>query len=145
MIDFVKRTTTIFLLLISLSLLYIYANNTTFIIFIYILSIYSFYEWNSITSKHIFFLPLFTVVISLVHYFDFINIYYLSVVILFVWIILLYSMIFISNKLKTFMRENSTIIGLLIFSSFFLLLINMYPYKVTLESDNNLIDNKHYI
>ncbi len=145
MIDFVKRTTTIFLLLISLSLLYIHANNTTFIIFIYILSIYSFYEWNSITSKHIFFLPLFTVVISLVHYFDFINIYYLSVVILFVWIILLYSMIFISNKLKTFMRENSTIIGLLIFSSFFLLLINMYPYKVTLESDNNLIDNKHYI
>ena len=144
MIDFVKRTTTIFLLFISLLVLYIYASNTGLIIFIYILSIYSFYEWNSITSKHIFFLPLFTAVISLFYYLDFINIYYLSIIILFVWIILLFSMLFISNEFKIFIRKNSTIIGYLIFSSFFLLLINMYPYKITIGSENNLIDNKHY-
>ena len=36
------------------------------------------------------------------------------------------------------------IIGLYIFSSFFLILINMYPHDVTMTSHSYLIDNKHY-
>ena len=139
-----KRTLTTFLLLSFLSFLYIFGNNTTFIAFISIISIYSFYEWTSISSKHIIFLPIFIILNLTLYYIDFINAYYLSIATSLVWLILIYSMIFLSDHLKIFIRKYFILIGLFIFSSFFLLLINMYPYDVTLESDNNLVDNKHY-
>ena len=144
MTEIVKRSITIFLLFFFLSFLYLFGNNTAFIFFISVVSIYSFYEWTSISSKHIAFLPTFIILNSVLYYFDFVNTYYLSIITLLVWVILIYSMILLSNQLKIFIRKYYMIIGLYIFSSFFLILINMYPHDVTMTSHSYLIDNKHY-
>lgn len=144
MTELVKRTFTTFLLFFLLSCLYVYGNDTVFILFFSIVAIYSFHEWLSISSKHIIFLPIFIILNSLFYYFNFINPYYLSIISLLVWIILIYSMIFFGKELKTFIRKYFVIIGLFMFSSFFLLLINMYPYDVTFSPAANLNDNKHY-
>ena len=119
MTETVKRIFTAFFLFSFLSLLYLFGNNTAFILFISIVSIYSLYEWTSITSKHIAYLPAFIILNSLLYYFDFINTYYLSIITLLVWAILIYSMILLSNQLKIFIRKYYMIIGLYIFSSFF--------------------------
>ena len=144
MTETVKRTFTAFLLFSFLLFLYLFGNNTAFILFISIVSIYSFYEWTSIPSKHIAYIPAFIILNSLLYYFDFINTYYLSIITLLVWVILIYSMIFLSNHLKIFIRKYYMIFGLYIFSSFFFILINMYPHDVTMTSYSYLIDNKHY-
>ena len=141
----VKRTITLFLLFFFLAFLYVYGNNIAFLSFIYILSIFSFYEWISIGSKHIALLPIFIILISLFHYINVINIFYLSILTLIVWIILIYSMIVISDKVKIFLKKNFTSIGFFIFTSFFLILINMFPISNTLHYDNNLVDHKLYI
>tara|TARA_Y200000002_G_scaffold11771_1_gene9649 strand:+ start:3186 stop:3725 length:540 start_codon:yes stop_codon:yes gene_type:complete len=54
-------------------------------------------------------------------------------------------MIFFSTQLKEFIKKYFITLGLFIFSSFFLISMNMYPYDVTMLYDNSLIDNKHYI
>tara|TARA_S200000501_G_C20732278_1_gene703376 strand:- start:245 stop:784 length:540 start_codon:yes stop_codon:yes gene_type:complete len=54
-------------------------------------------------------------------------------------------MILLNNQLKIFVKKYYMIIGMFIFSSFFLLLTNMYPYDVALSSDSHLIDNKNYL
>ena len=144
MSEIIKRTLTMLLLFFFLSFLYLFGNNTAFIFFISIVSIASFYEWALISSKHIIFLPIFVIFNSLLYYFDFVNIYYLSIFTLLVWIVLICSMMLFSNQLKTVIRKYYITIGLFIFSSFFLLSINMYPYDATMTSDGNLIDNKHY-
>ena len=144
MTEIVKRTITVFLLFFFLSFLYLFGNNTAFIFFISVVSIYSLYEWMSISSKHIVFLPAFIILNSVLYYLDFVNTYYLSIITLLVWVILIYSMILLSNQLKIFIRKYYMIIGLYIFSSFFLILINMYPHDVTITSHSYLIDNKHY-
>ncbi len=143
--EIIKRTLTAFLLFSFLSFLYFYGNNSAFIIFISIVSIYSFYEWISITSKHIILLPIFVILNSILYYFDIFNIYYLSIITLLIWVILLSSMILLNNQLKIFVKKYYMIIGMFIFSSFFLLLTNMYPYDVALSSDSHLIDNKNYL
>ena len=144
MTEIVKRTITVFFLFFFLSFLYLFGNNTAFIFFISVVSIYSFYEWMSISSKDIVFLPTFIILNSVLYYFDFVNTYYLSIITLLVWVILIYSMILLSDQLKMFIRKYYMIIGLYIFSSFFLILINMYPHDVTMTSHSYLIDNKHY-
>lgn len=144
MTEIVKRTLTACLLFFSLSFLYLFGNNLAFIIFFSMVSIISFYEWTLISSKHIIALPIFIFLNLTLYYFDFVNIYYLSIITLLVWIILIYSMLSLSNQLKIFIRKYYVILGLFIFSSSFLLLINMYPHDVTMASDGNLIDNKHY-
>ena len=145
MTESIKRTLTMFLLFFFLSLLYLFGNNTAFIFFISIVSIVSLYEWILISSKHIAFLPAFVISNSLLYYSDFVNIYYLSIVTLLVWTILIYSMILLTTQLKIFIRKYYMIIGLFIFSSFFLLSVNMYPHDVAMTSDRNLVNNKHYI
>jgi len=144
MTEIIKRTTTMFLLLFFLLFLYIFGNNTSFIFFISLISIYSFYEWISISSKQIIFLPIFVILNSVLYYFNVLDTYYLSITALFFWSILIYSMILLRNQLKMFIRKYYMIIGRFIFSSFFLILTNMYPYDNSLKSDSNLIDNKLY-
>ena len=144
MTEIIKRTFTAFFLFFLLSFLYLFGNNFAFIFFISIVSIYSLYEWTSISSKHIIFIPIYVFLNSMLYYFDIINTYYLSMITLLVWLILIYLMLVSSNQLKIFIKKYYMIIGLFIFSSFFLILINMYPYDVTMTSDSNLIDNKHY-
>ena len=142
--EIAKRTFTMFNLFFFLSFLYLFGNNTLLILFISVVSIYSLYEWMSISSSHVIFLPIFVILNSILYYFEFVNTYYLSIITLLVWVILIYSMIYLRNQLKTFIRKYYMIIGLFIFSSFFLILINLYPYDVAMTSHSNLIDNKHY-
>lgn len=144
MTELAKRTFTIFLLLSFLSSLYIFGNNTAFILFIFILSIYSLYEWVTITSNHIAIIPIFTIFCLLLYYFDSINVYYLSIITLFTWIIIIYSMFFLREQFKLFVKKYFIVIGLFIFSSFLFLLLNMYPYDVAIKHNNNILDNKHY-
>jgi phosphatidate cytidylyltransferase len=145
MTEIVKRTITVFLLFFFLSFLYLFGNNTAVIFFISVVSIYSLYEWMSISSKHIVFLPAFIILNSVLYYLDFVNTYYLSIITLLIWVILISSMILLNNQLKIFIKKYYMITGMFIFSSFFLLLTNMYPYDVALSSDSHLIDNKNYL
>ena len=143
--EIIKRTLTAFLLFSFLSFLYLFGNNITFIFFISIVSIYSFYEWISIPSKSIIFLPTFVILNYILYYSNFVNTFYLAIFTLLIWVILIFAMILLNNQLKMLIRKYYVIIGMFIFSSFFLLLTNMHPYDVTLLSDSHLIDNKKYL
>ena len=145
MTEIIKRTLTAFLLFSFLSFLYLFGNNITFIFFISIVSIYSFYEWISIPSKSIIFLPTFVILNYILYYSNFVNTFYLAIFTLLIWVILIFAMILLNNQLKMLIRKYYVIIGMFIFSSFFLLLTNMHPYDVTLLSDSHLIDNKKYL
>ena len=144
MTEIAKRTLTTIFLFFFLSFLYLFGNNIALIFFISIVSIYSFYEWMLISSKHTVFLPIFFALNFLLYYFDIINTYYLSIITLLVWVILIYSIILLSNQMKVFIRKYHMIIGFFIFSSFFLLLINLHPHDTTITSDGTLVDNKNY-
>ena len=100
MTEIVKRSITIFLLFFFLSFLYLFGNNTAFIFFISVVSIYSLYEWTSISSKHIVFLPIFIILNSVLYYFDFVNTYYLSIITLFFNLTLQIKLIFHFKGLK---------------------------------------------
>ena len=144
MTELLRRSLTVFLLFTLLSFLYVYGNNFIFISLIYIVSILSFYEWNTINHNRYVYFFLFVFMLTFLDYTHAINIYYLALVNLLGWIILIYLMIFNREKLQLFIKKYFIVIGLFILLPFSLLLTNMYPYSNTLTSNSNLVDNKHY-
>ena len=140
-----KRILTILLIFPFLALLFIYGNNTAFYISIYILSIISYYEWTHINSKNNIPVIFFIISMPLLIYLNIINLLYLSLALLIGWIILIYCMILIGDHTKEFIKKNFILIGFIIFTSFFLLLINIYSQANTSSYNNILLHNKYYI
>ena len=145
MTELSKRIFTIFLILPFLALLFIYGNNTAFYISIYILSIISFYEWTHINSKNNIPVVIFIISMPLLVYLNVINLLFLSLVVLISWVILIYCMILIRDRTREFIKKNFILIGFIIFTSFFLLLIDIYSQANTSSYNNIILHNKYYI
>ena len=137
-----KRTLTIVLLFSLFALLFTYGNNEAFYLTIYILSIFSFYEWTHINSKNNISVMLLFIIAMPLFFYLFINIFYLSLGMLIGWLILICSMIFLRNSTKMFIKKYFITIGFFIFTSFFLILMHMYSPSA-LSYNNNLLENKH--
>ena len=144
MSELTKRTFTILSLFSLIALLFLYSNNIAFYLTIYILATISYYEWTHIVSKNNIPVLLFIIAMPLFFYLNFINILYLSLVMLTVWIFLIYSMIFIRNNTRDFIKKYYISIGFLIFTSFFLLLMDLSQQNNTLTY-NNFLDYKYHL
>ena len=145
MTELSKRILTILLIFSLLALLFLYGNNTTFYIAIYILSIVSFYEWTQINSRNKIPFVLFTILMPLLFYSNIINGFYLSFAVLIGWVIIIYCMIFLRDYTKVFVKKYFITIGFFVFTSFFFILIDIYSQNNTLTYNNIFIHNKYYI
>jgi len=145
MTELYKRIFTILLIFPFLALLFIYGNNTAFYLSIYILSIVSLYEWTHINSKNNIPILFFIISMPLLFYLNIINLFYLSLALLICWFILIYCVIFIRDHTKEFIKKNFILIGFIIFTSFFLLLIDIYTKANTSPYNNIPLYNKYYI
>ena len=143
--QFLKRFITVTFILLYLMFLYLFGNNSFMIITIYIIVLISFYEWINLHSKYKFqTLVFFGLSLLLIHYFNSLNMYYISLLSLFFWIYLMLYMLINSERLKYFLKNNNYSIGFIIFSILFLHLINLSPNNTPLSINNNLSDNKFY-
>jgi len=144
MTEIFKRIATIVILVSLLFLLFIYGTNVSFIVIIYLITILSFYEWLRLTSKPIYYIFPFFLLLILLDYFKTIDIYFLSLLILPLLVILASLTFSNESYLRTKIKQFSITFGIFITVSFFLFLTNFYPYDNTLQSNAKLIDNKHY-
>ncbi len=145
MTELSKRIFTILLIFPFLGLLFISGNNTAFHLSIFILSIVSLYEWTHINSKSNIPVLFFIISMPLLVYLNIINLFYLSLVVLIGWVILIYCMILIRDHTKEFIKKNFILIGFIIFTSFFLLLIDIYSQVNNSPHNNIFLHNKYYI
>ena len=126
-------------------MLYTYGNDTSFIITIYLITLLSFYEWTNMQPSPKYNFLLFLAIILTFNFFNIVNMYIVSLLSLFIWIILLTYMLINSNNLKNLIRKYHTLLGYIIFTLFFLHLINLFPLKSPLASENNIIDSRFYL
>ena len=126
-------------------IIFILDNYFSFIITIFIISTYAFYEWISITSKSKLYLLLFLIIISLIYSQPFIDTRTISFVTLGIWIVFIMIMYFNTNLFKYLIRKQSIIIGLFIFSSFFYLLTNFFLDNNLVSNDITIMDSKYYL
>ena len=124
---------------------FIFGNYFSFIITIFLISTYAFYEWITITSKSKLNILFFLILISLIYYLPFIDVTILSYITLAIWIVFIAIMFFNANLFKYLIRKQSIPIGLFIFSSFFCILINFFLDNNSVSEDISLIDSKYYL
>tara|TARA_Y100000591_G_scaffold205494_1_gene177944 strand:- start:542 stop:1354 length:813 start_codon:yes stop_codon:yes gene_type:complete len=144
MTEIFKRIATTFTLVSLLFLLFIYGTNLSFIVIIYLITVLSFYEWLRLTSKPIYFIFPFFILLALLDFSKTIDIYFLSLLVLLLVVITASLTFSHESYLRIKIKQYSTFFGTFITVSFFLFLINLYPYDNTLQSHAKLIDNKHY-
>ena len=144
MTELIKRITTLSIIVSLLSLLFIYGTNNLILIIIYLLTIFSFYEWLRLTSKSIYYIVPFIILLTVAGRYNFIPIdIFIMVFILFI-IIMIYLTFYQEHLLRDKIKTNSLLLGAFLLFSFFFFLINLYPIDNTLLRDTSLIDNKHY-
>jgi len=124
---------------------FIFGNYFSFIIIIFLISTYAFYEWITITSKSKLYILFFLILISLIYYLPFIDIRTLSYITLAIWIVFIAIMFLNANLLKYLIRKQAIPIGLFIFTSFFCILINFFLDNNSVSKDITLIDSKYYL
>ena len=144
MAEFLKRFMTVTAILLYLMSVYFFGNNFFMLFTIYLIVLISFYEWVTLQSKSKLKTSIFFSLLLLIHHFNTIDMYYVSLLSLFFWIFLILYMLIDSERLKYFLKNNNNWIGVIIFSIFFLHLINLSPDNTLLLSNNNLPDNKFY-
>ena len=144
MTEFYKRVITIIALVSVLLLLFSYGSNTSLEIAIYLVTLLSFHEWLSISSKSKFYIAPFFVLLCLIDYYKWINIGLFSISILFLLAIMMYLTFTHETYLREKIKKHSLMYGVIINLSFFLYLINLYPYDNRLGTQSYLLDNKHY-
>ena len=144
MTEFFKRIATITILVSILSLLFLYGSNTSVVIAIYLITLLSFYEWLSITSKSKYYILPFFVLILLVDYNKWIDIGLFSLLFLLLLIILIYLTFIHEAYLREKIKEHSLFYGVIFNLSFFLFLTNFYPYDNVLGTQSYPLENMHY-
>ena len=144
MTEIFKRIATTVILVSLLFVLFAYGTNLSFIVIIYLITVFSFYEWLRLTSKPIYFIFPYFILLILLDYSKTIDIYFLSLLILPLLLILVSLTFSDESYLRTKIKQFSTTFGIFITVSFFLFLTNFYPYDNTLQTNAKLIDNKHY-
>ena len=145
MSEMLMRFMTILLIILFLSLIFIFGNHLSFMIISFLIGSYAFYEWITITSKSRLYLLLFIFFISLGLFIQLDYIKYLSLFSIGIWLILIISMFMSSDIMKNQIKKNSTIIGFFIIVSFFFHLITFFSIDSKLSNDNSLLDGKHYL
>ena len=144
MTELFKRISTIVILVSLLFLLFMYGTNSSFIIIIYLITVLSFYEWLRLTSKPVYYIFPFIMLLISLDYSKLIDIYFLLLLILPLLFIVASLTFSYESYLRTKIKQFSTTFGIFIIVPFFLFLTNFYPYDHTLQSNAKLIDNKHY-
>ena len=142
--EFVKRVATIIVLVSILALLFLYGTNTSLVFTIYLVTLLSFDEWLSITSKPRYYIVPFFVLLCLIDYNKWIDIGLLSLFFLILLIIMMYLTFNHESYLREKIKQHSLFYGVILNLSFFLFLTNLYPYDNTLGTQSYLIENKHY-
>ena len=144
MTEFYKRAITVVALVSILALLFSYGSNASLEIAIYLVTLLSFHEWLSISSKSKFYMIPFFILLYLIEHNKWIDIGLFSISILFLLAIMMYLTFNHESYLREKIRKYSLFYGVIINASFFLFLINLYPYDNTLGTQSHLLDNKHY-
>ena len=144
MTEFSKRVSTSVVLVSILALLFLYGSNTSLVITIYLVTLLSFHEWLTITSKSKYYIIPFFVLLHLTDYNKWIDIGLFSQFLLLLLIIMIYQTFNHESYLREKIKKYSLFYGVILNSSFFLILINLYPYDNTLSTQSYLLENKHY-
>ena len=142
--EFVKRVATIIVLVSILALLFLYGSNTSLVITIYLVTLLSFNEWLSITSKSKYYIIPFFILLCLIDYNRWIDIGFFSLFFLILLVIMMYLTFNHESYLREKIKQYSLFYGGILNLSFFLFLTNLYPYDNTLGTQTYLIENKHY-
>ena len=119
MTEIFKRIATIVILVSLLFLLFIYGTNVSFIVIIYLITVLSFYEWLRLTSKSIYYIFPFFLLLILLDYSKTIDIYFLSLLILPLLVILASLTFSNESYLRTKIKQFSITFGIFITVSFF--------------------------
>ena len=139
-----KRIITSFILIGFLILLFSYGKNYHYILTIYCLSFASYYEWLRLTSQSILYIIPFLVLIIIIESTMLLNITLFLSFYIFLIVFLIFLTYFSRSYLQEQIQKHSILLGTVIFSCFFILMINFYPSNNTLPQQSLLIDNKHY-
>ena len=142
--EFVKRVATIIVLVSIIALLLLYGTNTSLVITIYTVTLLSFNEWLSITSKSKYYIIPFFLLLCLIDYNKWVDIVLFSLLFLILLIIMMYLTFNHESYLREKIKQFSLFYGVILNSSFFLFLTNLYPYDNALGTETYLIENKHY-
>ena len=144
MTEFIKRVATIMVLVSILASLFLYGSNITLVVAIYLITLLSFHEWLCITSKSKYYILPFFALLYLVDYNKWVDISLFCLFFLFLLIILIYLTFNYEVYLREKIKQHSLLYGVILNLSFFLFLLNLYPYDHTLGTKSYLLDNKHY-
>ncbi len=142
--EFVKRVATITVLVSILALLFLYGSNTSLVVAIYFVTLLSFNEWLSITSKSKYYVAPFFLLLCIMDYNKWVDIGLISLFFLILLLIIMYLAINHESYLREKIKQYSLFYGVILNLSFFLFLTNLYPYDNTLGTQSYLIENKHY-
>ena len=144
MSEFYKRVTTAMVLIFILALLFFYGSNTSLLLTIYLITLLSFHEWLSITSKSKYYIFPFLVLLCIIDYSKWVDISLYSLLFLFLLIIMIYLTFNHELYFREKIKKYSLVYGVIFNLSLFLFLTNLYPYDNTLATQSYLVDNKHY-
>ena len=142
--EFVRRIATIIVLVSILAILFIYGTNTSLVFTIYLVTLLSFSEWLSITSKSKYYIAPFFILLFLTDYIKWVDISLFSLIFLILLIIMMYLTFNHQLYLREKIKQYSLFYGVVLNLSFFIFLTNLYPYDNTLGTQSYLIENKHY-
>ncbi len=142
--EFVRRIATIIVLVSILAILFLYGTNTSLVFTIYLVTLLSFSEWLSITSKSKYYIAPFFILLCLTDYIKWVDISLFSLIFLILLIIMMYLTFNHQLYLREKIKQYSLFYGVVLNLSFFIFLTNLYPYDNTLGTQSYLIDNKHY-
>jgi len=144
MTEFTQRLLTMLVLLGLLTLIFMYGSNNLFIFIIYLISLLSYYEWLRITSKSIFFIIPFFILLIISDVSNLINIDIFSKLFLFFLLSIFILTFSFEEYFRQTIKKYSILLGTLLIFSFFIFLINLYPVDIPLGTKSTLYDNRHY-
>ena len=144
MTEFLNRVATTAVLVSILALLFLYGSNTALVFTIYLVTLLSFHEWLSITSKSKYYILPFFILLLLLDYNKWIDIGIFSVFFLLLIIIMIYLTFIHELYFREKIKQYSLFYGVILNLPFFLFLTNLYPYDNTLGTQSYLLENKHY-
>lgn len=139
------RSVTILVIISFLGTIFTFGNNLALIVTSFIICAFASYEWIKFTSKSRLYLLPFLIVISAVYYIPFINIKYLSLVTLSIWLVLIILMFLSTDSLKYLIEKYSNVVGIFLLASFFAHLISFFSSTSMININSDVIDRKYYL
>ena len=117
--EFVRRIATIIVLVSILAILFLYGTNTSLVFTIYLVTLLSFSEWLSITSKSKYYIVPFFILLCLIDYNKWVDIGLFSLLFLVLLIIMMYLTFNHELYLREKIKQYSLFYGVILNLSFF--------------------------